>query len=302
MTQGPRDQGRERLDPALARSLYDRSRAARWDVAPERFAAAIEAGIAKAFSGSASGARDVERYASALHLEDLALACACADGHDAAWEHFILAHRPVLYRAADALAPGGAAREIADGIYGELFGVEERDGQRRSLLRYFHGRSSLATWLRAVLSQRYVDRIRHERRLTPLPDGEAEAPAALAQAPDPDRARFVNLIRTALARALEALDARDRLRLALYYAQQLTLAQAGRILQEHEATVSRQLARTRSAIRKAVEENLRAAGLGEQEIARCFESVIADAGPLDLAALFEATAEACKSREQDRSI
>jgi DNA-directed RNA polymerase specialized sigma24 family protein len=34
----------------------------------------------------------------------------------------------------------------------------------KSLFRYFQGRSSLATWLRAVLSQRYVDRIRANRR------------------------------------------------------------------------------------------------------------------------------------------
>ena len=301
MTKGPGDQGPARLDAPLAARLYERSRDARWYVTSARFKTALEASIAKAFAGAA-GAREVERYASALHLEDLALACACADGHEAAWEHFILQHRPVLYRAADALAPGGAARESADSIYGELFGVEERDGERRSLLRYFHGRSSLATWLRAVLSQRYVDRVRHERRLAPLPDGELEDPAAAAQAPDPDRARFVTLIRAALARALETLHARDRLRLGLYYAQQLTLAQAGRILLEHEATVSRQLARTRTAIRRTVEEELRAAGLTEQEIARCFESVIEDAGPLDLAALFDATAEACKNREPDRSI
>ena len=35
-------------------------------------------------------------------------------------------------------------------------GSDDR-GERRSLFRYFQGRSSLATWLRAVLAQRYVD-------------------------------------------------------------------------------------------------------------------------------------------------
>ena len=73
--------------------------------------------------------------------------------------------------------------------------------------------------------------------------------------------------------------ARDRLRLACYYAQELTLAQTGRMLGEHEATSSRQLARTRRAIRKAVERHLRAeAGLADAEIARCFECVAEDAG------------------------
>jgi len=37
------------------------------------------------------------------HLEDLALACACASGHEGAWEHFVREYRPLLYRAADAI-------------------------------------------------------------------------------------------------------------------------------------------------------------------------------------------------------
>ena len=37
-----------------------------------------------------------------------------------------------------------------------------RAGERQSLFRYFHGRSSLTTWLRAVLAQRHVDRLRSE--------------------------------------------------------------------------------------------------------------------------------------------
>jgi RNA polymerase sigma-70 factor, ECF subfamily len=288
------------LDTGLVSRLYERSNAARWNVPSSRFASALEVSVTRAL-GDASDLGEVERYLSGLHLEDLALACACADGHDDAWEHFILQHRPVLYRSADALAPGGGARDIADALYGELFGAEERDGERRSLFRYFHGRSSLATWLRAVLSQRYVDRIRSERRLEPLPEEQEESRVGVASLPDPDRARYLALLRTALTVALDRLAPRDRLRLALYYAQQLTLAQVGRVLKEHESTVSRQLARTRGAIRKHVEEHLRNAGLNDPEIARCFESVMEDAGTLDLTVLFDETAEACKPGEQDRS-
>ena len=94
----------------------------------------------------------------------------------------MLEYRPVLYRSADAIDPGGGARELADSIYADLFGLQERDGERRSLFRYFHGRSSLATWLRAVLAQRYVDRVRSSRRLTPLDDEEAVPPALVSAA------------------------------------------------------------------------------------------------------------------------
>ena len=127
--------------------------------------------------------------------------------------------------------------------------------REHSLFRYFHGRSSLKTWLRAVLAQRHIDAIRAARRFTELDDdttdrGDSKNLAA--------RARFapnINLrpIRTASdtlpcsrARckpALGLLDPRDKERLRLYYADELTLAEIGRLLGEHESSVSRNLDR-----------------------------------------------------------
>jgi RNA polymerase sigma-70 factor (ECF subfamily) len=272
---------------ALAAELHRTARAERWDVSTAIFAAALSASAGKAFGGRAVSAREGERYLRGLHLEDLALACACAAGHERAWDHFIREYRPVLYRAADALDRSGGAREIADALYADLYGVRERDGDRLSLFRYFHGRSSLATWLRAVLAQRHVDRIRSDRRIEPLPDDEepaAKTPAGLTAAtPDPERARYVTLILRALRLGMDSLGPRDRLRFSCYYADQLTLAQTGRILGEHEATASRQLAGTRKALRALVERGLRqAAGLNDAQIARAFECAAEDAGSFDL--------------------
>ena len=108
------------------------------------------------------------------HAEDLELAQRCASGDPEAWDRFVLEYRPVLYRAADALDRHGGAREVADALYAELYGVRNTHGERQSLFRYFQGRSSLATWLRAVLAQRYVDRQRAQRRLAPLADTDAD--------------------------------------------------------------------------------------------------------------------------------
>ena len=230
-----------------------------------------------------------------MHAADLELARHCAAGDPAAWDRFVLEYRPVLYRAADALNPRGGARETADSLYAELYGIKDANGERLSLLRYFQGRSSLATWLRAVLAQRYVDRLRTERRLEPLRDEEGESRATAGRQvralettePDPERPRYVALIRAALAGALGRLRDKDRLRLACYYVQDLTLAETGRLLTEHEATVSRQLARTRRVIRDDVEHELREeAGFTDAQIAECFASVAADPGPLDLMPLF----------------
>ena len=213
------------------------------------------------------------------HGADLDLARKCAAGEDEAWDRFVRDYRPLLYRAADALDRTGRARELADAIYADLYA--------RSLFKYFHGRSSLATWLRAVLSQRYVDSLRAGKRLEPLDDqGDVPAGARAARTgnvddPDPDRPRYLAVMQRALAAAVAALADRDRLRLACYYVQSLTLAEIGRLTKEHEATVSRHLARTRKAIREDVERRLRDELTGDQ-IEACFASVAGDPGTIDI--------------------
>jgi RNA polymerase sigma-70 factor (ECF subfamily) len=272
------------MDEAQAARLHREADAGRWNLPPAAFAEALTRSAAKAFAGRTPAPADLDRYLSSLHLADLALASACALGLDEAWDHFVAEFRPALYRAADAVDPSGGAREVADSLYAELYGLKERDGERQSLFRYFHGRSSLATWLRSLVAQRHVDAIRQRKRLVPLPEeGSAEALPAALKAPDTDRRRFAVAMNAALGLALAALAPRDRLRLGCYYARGMSLAQIGRVLGGHEATVSRQLLRTRRAIRAAVEERLRRDyGFSDAEITECFASLSADAEAIDL--------------------
>jgi RNA polymerase sigma factor (sigma-70 family) len=177
------------------------------------------------------------------------------------------------------------------------------------VFRYFHGRSSLATWLRSLIAQRHVDRHRETRRFDPLP--EDSSPASIAspsKVEHPDRARFVAAMHAVMSAAIGALAPRDRLRLACYYAQEMTLAQIGTLTGEHEATVSRQLARTRRSIRADAEHRLTTDHrFSEAEIDECFESIVDDAGRLDLADWLDAGratgfGTARKKLEVDRSI
>ena len=289
------------IPEALRTRLHTEAGAGRWHVSPDAWHTALAASVTRAFDGRHPSPADVERYLRGLHLDDRALAVGCAAGDEEAWQHFVLTFRPVLYRAAAAIAPGGDARDLADGLYAELFGLGGTDGARRSLFRYFHGRSSLSTWLRSVLAQRHVDRLRVQRRIEPLPetvDGEDALPDT-RPLPDPDRLRFLALMRLVLTAALGRLESRDRLRLACYHAQQMTLSQIGRLLGEHEATVSRHLTRTRGLIRTWVEECLRDEHhLDDARITECFRSVAADSGPLDLRELLGGDG---KNRPADRS-
>src|SRR5688572_32468135 len=100
---------------------YRDSGAERWGVTQDLFAQALDRSTAKAFAGRNPTPSEIERYHASLHLKDLALACACAEGNNDAWDHFVTELRPALYRAADAIDRTGAARELADAIYGELF-------------------------------------------------------------------------------------------------------------------------------------------------------------------------------------
>jgi RNA polymerase sigma-70 factor (ECF subfamily) len=270
------------LDPSTVDALFRKSGAAQWELPRDVFGDVLAASARHAYPDRSPSPREIDTYLGSLHLADLALACACARGSEPAWEHFMRELRPPLYRAADALDPSGGVREIADALYAELYGI--RDGEdRRSLLRYYHGRSSLATWLRAVLVQRHIDSLRSRRRLEPLPDTDAAAPSVAAQSADPDRRRLVALVEDALQHAIQALDARDRLRLRSYYTVELTLAQIGRVTGEHEATVSRNLSRTRRVLRESVEQRLRSAsGLNAEQVARALELAMADPGAMDL--------------------
>jgi RNA polymerase sigma-70 factor (ECF subfamily) len=268
------------LDDATVRRQYERAGAARWAVDVSTFGAALARSVAHRF-GPAPTAEALEPYLASLHVSDLALACACIAGNDTAWEQFIRELRPQLYQAARTIA-GDDGRELADSLYANLYGLSEAEGRRKSLLAHYHGRSRLLTWLRSVLVQRHIDRLRVTKRLDPLPDDEGGA-ALLDRTPaeDPDRDPLVRHAQTAVDAAIDALDARDRLRLRLYYGQDMTLAAIGRVLGEHEATVSRKLEKARRALRYQVEQALAEQGLSPAAISRAFE-LAADAPDLQL--------------------
>jgi len=289
----------------LIERLFVRACAPRWGLSRERFAEALRRSAERRFRGAAPAHAAIETYLESLHVEDLALACACSEGSQAAWDFFVAEYSPKLRAAARTILHGSGASDevraddLADQMYAELFGTEQTaDGRRKSLLLYFHGRSKLSTWLHTVLAQRHVDGLRAAKRHVSLDfdaDGEPQHPAARRADPpaqDPDRARYLELFDAALAAAIAQLTSRDRLRLAYYYADELTLAQTGRLLGEHEATASRQLERTRRELREQVERALAqrraaengsaaAAGLSAAQIELAFEYAL-EGSALDL--------------------
>lgn len=288
---------------SLLESLHLRAKAARWNVSYEEFAAALHRSAAHHFGTARPQPQEAEGYLRGLHLEDLALACALRCGFEPAWEQFVAGYRPVLYAAARAIVGAGGearARELADSLYAELYGLDRSGGERkRSLLDYFHGRSRLSTWLRSVLAQRHVDALRVSQRTDSLDDERTarrgagpDCASPASENIDPDRARLLPRLAEAISEALADLPVPDRLLLMLYYVQGLTLTQIARMRDVHEATASRRLESIRRALRERVEcvlavgsaaNNGRAAakGLSPAEIRLCLKYALED-WPFDL--------------------
>jgi len=281
------------------------SRAERWGFSAESFGVELARCVNGKFHAVVPSYEQVRSHIGTLHLEDLALACACADGVAVAWEFFIATYRSYLRACAGVMlkrpASAPEAQELADSLFADLYGLSPE--KRGKLFRYFHGRSSLKTWLRAVLAQRHIDKIRAGRKFEELPeddrsDGTARlvtsTPSALAQPQDPHRERYKGLFSAALNTALQNLGPRDGQRLRMYYSEEKKLAEIGRAFGEHESSASRNLERIRSELRAAVEEILRAGrgagltdgrredgGLSDAQIALCYEYAAQDA-PIDL--------------------
>jgi len=298
---------------SLVEKLYAESQAARWGLTLERLALALERSATKRFADAAPPRQKLEDYLAGLHLEDLALATACAAGCEAAWEHFFATYRQYLYSAAAAITrrPLGDAYacEFADSLYATLYGRETALG-RVSLFHHFHGRSKLSTWLRAVLAQRYIDVLRQEKRLESLEDNDGFekvlAPKHKTdwEPSDPRRARYLQLLAAALKQAIASLDPLDRTRLISYYLNDLTLAEIGKAMNEHEATVSRKLERVRLELKDRVIAILKSGcvakdgpqaqsgaprqpGLDDAQIQLCFEYAT-EAWSFDFSQLLEA--------------
>lgn len=217
-----------------------------------------------------ASAVEIDSFLDALRADDLCLVVACERGDEAAWSDLMGQFRAtVLSAARGASANEGAAEELAQSVWADLYGLRARaDGSASGKLAYYSGCGSLGGWLRAVVGQLAVDRHRKSARLVQTEEAadfdrltqeqheETDHFSVAAQA-DPEHAlagrETADALTGALADALAGLDAEDRLLIKLYYFDDLRLREAGAVLGVHEATASRRLTRLHTEVRKRVE-------------------------------------------------
>jgi len=225
-----------------------------------------------AHNGAAGNEAAELRLLESLRLEELVLARACAYGDERAWEVFLGRYRSTLYESAYKIAGNDSvARELADSLYAELYGVDAKGQQRTSKLQYYQGRGSLQGWLRVVVAQEYVNRYRSGKRESSL-DAAVEEGAQFV-ADEQETATYDPRVERAVAEELAALGAEERFLLVAYYLDRRTLSEIARLQGVHESTISRKLERIAATTRKRLSKRLVEGGMSAREAEEVMEEV-----------------------------
>jgi len=259
----------------LAGELHAKSGGEKFGISCEGFAA-ILCDVAVKYLPETGSESEVRVFLQSLRVEELALARGCANGDNSAWEIFLTRYREKLYLAALRIArEDSAARELADGLYAELYGVSTREGVRVSKLASFTGRGSLEGWLRTVLAQEFVNRYRRTKRLVSLDEEIEEGAQFAAREPEPSSSENTRL-ESCTDEALAALSSEDRLVLAAYYLDGRTLAEVARMLGVHESTISRKVDKLAKSLRKKIVAGMMRQGVDRRAAEEALEVDVRD--------------------------
>lgn len=219
---------------------------------------------------------EIRAFLLTLRIDELALARACAAGSNSAWETFLTRYREKLYLSALRIArEDSAARDLADGLYAELYGTSTRGGERVSKLASFMGRGSLEGWLRTVIAQEFVNRYRRTRRFVSLEEEGEDGSQFAAPEPEPV-ASADSRLESATDAALASLPSEDRLVLAAYYLDGRTLAEIARMLGVHESTISRRVDKLAKSLRKKILTALMQQGMSRRQAEEALEADVRD--------------------------
>ena len=262
------------LDSAVT-EIYEKSKAEEFGLTRLQFDGVL-AEIARKYLPADAAHEDLRELYASLKVEELALARACASGHEHAWEVFLTRYREKLYDIAGYITKeSSTARELADSIYAELYGTATRDGQRSSKLASYTGRGSLEGWLRTVMVQEHVNRYRRQRRLVSL-DEETEEGVQFATLESEPAIAVDPRVEAAIDEVLSALPAEDRFVLASYFLDERTLADIARTLEVHESTISRKVDKLAKLLRKQILAALGRRGMSRRQAQEAIDVDVRD--------------------------
>ena len=185
-----------------------------------------------------------------LHVEDLALAFACAQKNEPALIHF---ERTYFAQASRALKKMKLSGTLADDVLGwmrfELFARPQGP-----LVLTYSGRGDLGSWVRAIAVHEALKRVRRERRDV-TPEVAADLPMPDAELSAMRGAYGVEFTR-ALADSFGAMSTQERNLLRQYFLDGLTIDTLAGLYKIHRATAARRVTAAREELVERVRTSL----------------------------------------------
>ena len=214
--------------------------------------------FAEALARHARSVGDVDGYLQAARAEDLALAHACAHGDPTALTAFEKLYFGEIDRAFLKIRRDRVDRQdFEQRIRERLFVATE---ERTPRIGDYTGQGDLRAWFRVAMTRTLINESQRPNRDAPTDDEELAAyPHAQA---DPElellRRKYSEEFRESFARALQALDAKDRAILGYVVVEKLGIDALASVYDVHRATAARWIQRAREALVSGVRADLEA--------------------------------------------
>ncbi|MCC6748898.1 MAG: sigma-70 family RNA polymerase sigma factor [Deltaproteobacteria bacterium] len=189
-------------------------------------------------------------------LEELYLACACAQGDSQAIAsleaRFLTGLGPPLRRLA---LSDAAIEEATQALREQLFVAH---GEERPLVASYSGRGSLGAWVRVIAIRTALKLLRRGQREIPVEEEVLQALPLPEE--DPELGLLKRFYRSefkeAFAEALASLPPRELVVLQQHYLDGLTTYQLGELYRVHQTTVARWLTKARDTLLAQTRETL----------------------------------------------
>lgn len=248
------------------RELYGLSEGETVGLSLEAFSDALEAVGERYLPANATYRQRISFYRK-LHLRDFALAQSCARGSPAAWERFLERFSSRLYAIAMVISK---SEQIASDLSGSLAGYLFANGkpseeESSSKIVSYSGRGSLEGWLKALLTNMYIDRYRSESRVVSL-EHPLDILKSLYASPAAERRGTDPRLGMAIQAAFLERPPGERFLLAAYFFDNWTLAKIAIALGIHESSVSRRMERILRKLRRTIKLRLQNMGMSPGQI------------------------------------
>lgn len=202
---------------------------------------------------------DIARSLADVHVTDLYLACACAQGIKGAIEQFVAAYAGIagaFLRHVD--SSPAFADEVRQRLWEKLFVADSPDAPPR--IMGYAGLGPLSSWVGVAAQRLGVSVLRGEKKhAESAGESLAEAlPAGVDVELDYLRMRYRVEFREAFQAAIAALTQRERMILRLHLVNGLSHEKIGALYNVNQSTATRWIARARDRIAREAQQSLRA--------------------------------------------